>query len=320
MNKCIFGSHKHAPLAGEHHYDHSHSHGHDHDHEHSHDYRNVDKRVLGISLLITFSVMILEVVYGLLAGSLALISDAVHMFTHSFALAISYAAIVMASKKAPADKTFGYHRMEVLAAFVNAVTIGLSVIWILYEAVERFISPQPIDAGSTLVVAVIGLVVNIVTGVILMKGDMDNVNLRSAFLHMMADALSSVAIVGGIVVIYYTGWSVIDPIIALLVAFVIARWSFSLFKSSVNVLLEASPVDINELRDYVTNKYESIVDMHDVHVWEITHRMYCMSAHIGIRGEVSDDYHKLIGEVSHDLEHKYKIGHVTLQPEWINKI
>ena len=314
MEKCLFGSHDHAPVSGEGH--HHHEHDHDHDHHH-HDYRTADKRVLGISLLITFGTMVIEIVYGLLAGSLALVSDAVHMFTHSFALGISYIAIIMATRSAPAEKTFGYHRMEVLAAFVNAITIGLSVIWILYEAVERFINPMAIEAGTTMVVALIGLLVNIITGLILLKGDMSNVNLRSAFLHMMADTLSSVAIVVGAVVIYYTDWYIIDPLIAVMVAFVIARWSYSLFKSSVNILLESSPVSIEEVREYISSKYDTVDNVHDVHIWEVTHRMYFMSAHIVINCGGKECYYEVVHKISHDLEHKYKIGHITLQPEWI---
>jgi cobalt-zinc-cadmium efflux system protein len=310
MEKCLFGLHSHAPVKEDHHHDH-----HDHDHDHSHDYRHMDKKVLLISLLITFGAMLLEIVYGFLAGSLALLSDAIHMFTHSFALGISYFAIVMSGRKSPADKTFGYHRMEVLAAFVNAVTIGLSVIWIIYEAVARFINPQPLEAGVTLAVAVFGLLVNIATGVILVRGDMSNVNLRSAFMHMMADTVSSVAIILGFIVIYFTGWVIIDTLLALMVAAVIAKWSYGLFKDSVNVLLESSPVDIDELKRYISG-YDAVVDVHDIHVWEVTHRMYCMSAHIMLKGSEVQEYHRLVKDISHELMHRFKIGHVTLQPEW----
>lgn len=261
--------------------------------------------------------MLLEIAFGILANSLALISDAIHMFTHSFALAISYFAIILANKTAPAEKTFGYHRVEVLAAFVNAVTIGLSVIWILYEAFERFINPQPIDAGTTIIVACIGLTVNVLTGVILMKGDMSNINLRSAFLHMMADTVSSVAIIIGIVVIYYTGWVIIDPIIALLVAVVIAKWSYSLFKSSVNVLLETSPVNISELEEFISSNGYKIQGVHDLHVWEVTHKMYCLTAHLILDESDKDEYCEIIEKLSHDLREKYHIGHVTFQPEWV---
>jgi len=317
MEKCLFGCHNHAPIAGDDHHHHDHEEAHGHDHDHSHDYRSVDRRVLGISLLITFTTMIVEIVYGLLAGSLALISDAIHMFTHSFALGISWLAIVMASRTAPASKTFGYHRLEVLAAFINAITIGLSVLWILYEAVYRFINPMEIEAGTTMTVAFIGLVVNVVTGVILMKGDMTNVNLRSAFFHMMADTVSSLAIVIGAVVIYFTDWYIIDPMLAIMVAAVIAKWSYGLFKSSVNILLESSPVDIGEVTEYMTDRYENLKDVHDVHIWEVTHKMYCMSAHIAINCEDKECYHDLVCKINHDLEHKFKIGHVTLQPEYV---
>lgn len=322
MDKCLFGEHTHAPVPEEHHHhdhhhhDHHHEHGHSHSHDHSHDYRTVDKKVLAVSLVITFAAMVLEIVFGIIAGSLALISDAVHMFTHTFALGVSYLAIVMANRQAPAAKTFGYHRIEVLAAFINALTIGMSVIWILYEAFDRFINPQPLEAGMSITVGVIGLVVNIATGLILMKGDMTNVNLRSAFFHMMADTVSSVAIVIGITVIYFTDWYIIDPLLAVMVAAVICKWAYGLLKSSVNILMESSPVDIDEVRAYI-GSCEEVEGVHDLHVWEVTHRMYCLTAHVVMKNKDAEKYHALVEEVSRGLREKYKIGHVTLQPEYI---
>jgi len=205
MHSCKIGLNSHKPKIKEH----SHSH-HGDDHHHHHDHRSQDKKVLKIALVITFITMIAEFVFGFLSNSLALISDAIHMFTHSFALIISLVAIIIANKKAPIDKTFGYYRIEVLAAFVNGITIILSIFWIIYEAIERYLNPSIIDLKTAGIVAIIGLIVNIVTGVILMQGDKENVNLKSAFVHMLTDALSSVAIIIGYVVIYYTSWYFIE--------------------------------------------------------------------------------------------------------------
>ena len=295
---------------------HSHDHDHDHDHGHSHDHRGQNKKVLKIALVITFITMILEFVAGFMGNSLALISDAIHMFTHSFALIISLLAIIIASKTAPLDKTFGYYRVEVLAAFINGITIVLSIIWILYEAVERFLNPAIIDIKMSLIVAIIGLVVNIITGFILMQGDKENINLKSAFVHMLADALSSVAIIFGYIIIYYTHWYFIDIILALLVSVVIGKWAYGILKDSINTLLESSPVDIKKVKEFVLNIDESILDVHDIHIWEITQYMFNLTAHIKIDNSSLDNHQELIKKINHKLEHAFSISHCTIQLEW----
>ena len=312
MKNCSFGSHEHKPLIKK-----QHCHHHDkHEHSHSHDHRGEDKKVLKIALIITFITMIAEFVTGFIGNSLALISDAIHMFTHSFALIISLIAIIIANKKAPLEKTFGYYRIEVLAAFVNGITIVLSIFWILYEAVERFLNPQIIDLNISMIVASIGLVVNIITGVILMQGDRNNINLKSAFMHMLADALSSVAIIVGYIVIYYTNWYFIDMLLALMVSAVIGKWAYGILKDSINTLLESSPVDIQEVKKCITNLNPAILDVHDIHVWEITQGMFNITAHIKIDNNYLDKNKELIDEINHKIKHDYNIAHSTFQLEW----
>ncbi len=163
-SKCVYGPHSHKPINSKH--------NHNHNHEHEHDHRSVDKKVLKIGFFITLTAMFAEIIAGVISGSLALISDAIHMFTHAFALGISLFAIIIATTKRSAQKTFGYHRIEVLAAFINGFTIALSVIWIVYEAIDRLINPSQIDIKTMLIVATFGLFVNIITGVILYQGDL----------------------------------------------------------------------------------------------------------------------------------------------------
>ena len=320
---CRFGLNDHKPYIEEHahsHHDHDHHHechhAHDdHEHTHSHDHRSVDKRLLKIALIITFITMIAEFVAGFISNSLALISDAIHMFTHSFALIVSLLAIIIASKQAPIEKTFGYYRAEVLAAFINGITIVLSIIWILYEAIERFITPSQIDIKTAMIVAIIGLVVNIITGVILMQGDKNNINLKSAFVHMLSDALSSVAIIIGYIVIYFTQWYFIDIILALLVAFVIGKWAMTVLKSSVNTLMESSPLNLKEVQSFI-EQHNEVLELHDVHIWEITQDMYNMTAHVKIKKSSLENYEQLLHEINHELKQKYKIVHTTFQFEW----
>lgn len=292
-----------------------HDHEHEHNHGHSHDHRGTDKKVLKWALSITLITMFLEFFYGFLSNSLALISDAIHMFTHSFALIISLFAIIIASKKAPLSKTFGFYRAEVLAAFINGITIVLSIVWIVYESIERFLNPQIIDIKTAMIVAIIGLVVNIITGIILMQGDKNNINLKSAFVHMLSDALSSVAIIIGYIIIYFTQWYFIDVVLALIVAIVIGKWAVDVLKNSTNTLLESSPLDITEVKEYI-EKNEKVLELHDIHIWEITQDMYNMTAHVKIDKKHLEDYEEILNQVNHNLKDKYKIVHTTFQFEW----
>ena len=318
MENCKFGLNGHKPFINNkdthHHEHHNHEQEHEH-HEHTHDHRGTDKKVLKWALSITLITMFLEFFYGFLSNSLALISDAIHMFTHSFALIISLLAIIIASKKAPVSKTFGFYRTEVIAAFVNGITIILSIAWIVYEAIERFFNPQIIDIKTAMIVAVIGLVINIITGVILMQGDKNNINLKSAFVHMLSDALSSVAIILGYVVIYFTSWYFIDMILAVIVAIVIAKWAIDILKNSINTLMESSPLDITEVKEFI-ERHKEVLELHDVHIWEITQDMYNMTAHVKINKKSLENYEELLHEINHGLKEKYKIVHTTFQFEW----
>ncbi|RXJ81337.1 cation diffusion facilitator family transporter [Arcobacter sp. F2176] len=326
MGTCKFGLNDHKPfLDDKNHHDHEHEHHHghncshshekEHSHDHSHDHRGTDKKVLKWALGITLITMFAEFFYGFLSNSLALVSDAIHMFTHSFALIISLLAIIIASKQAPLEKTFGYYRAEVLAAFINGITIVLSILWIIYEAIERFLNPEVIDIKIAMIVATIGLVVNIITGVILMQGDKNNINLKSSFIHMLSDALSSVAIIIGYIIIYFTHWYFVDIILAILVAFVIGKWAIGILKSSTNTLMETSPVEIESVKNFIEKK-DKVIELHDVHIWEITQDMYNMTAHVKIDSKYIDNYEDILHNINHDLKKKFKIVHTTFQFEW----
>ncbi|WP_375722749.1 cation diffusion facilitator family transporter [Arcobacter sp. KX21116] len=320
METCKFGLNDHKPFLDENnHHDHehncSHNHEKEHSHEHSHDHRGTDKKVLKWALGITLITMFAEFFYGFLSNSLALVSDAIHMFTHSFALIISLLAIIIASKQAPLEKTFGYYRAEVLAAFINGITIVLSILWIVYEAIERFLNPEVIDIKIAMIVATVGLIVNIITGVILMQGDKNNINLKSSFIHMLSDALSSVAIIIGYIIIYFTHWYFVDIILAILVALVIGKWAIGILKSSTNTLMETSPVEIERVKNFIEKK-DKVIELHDVHIWEITQDMYNMTAHVKIDSKYIDNYEDILHNINHDLKKKFKIVHTTFQFEW----
>jgi cobalt-zinc-cadmium efflux system protein len=336
---CVHGELDHAPLAAEKktpdqhehtghghsdHDDHGHAHGHargahdHHDHaSHQHDYRAHDKSVLMISFIITITTMMVEIVGGLLTHSLALVSDGIHMFTHAFALGLSWGAIVLASRPANIEKTFGYYRVEVVAAFVNGLTILFSAVWIVIEGVTRLITPEPVNIGVTLIIATVGLIINLITGAILMRGDQSNLNIRSSFLHMLTDTLSSVAIIIGLIVIHYTAWQFIDPLLALIVAVIILKWSWSLLRDSLHVLMEGSPIDVPALKEYVLHEFPDVLDIHDVHIWQISQRFNCLTAHVRIKPEAVTDYSGLVLRINASLREKFDIGHTNFQPEWV---
>ena len=297
--------HTHQPLN---------THKHNEDHKHEHHTHTSDKKLLGISFAITLVVMIVEIVGGFYVNSLALISDAIHMFTHAFALGLSLFALMISTKEIDNQKSFGYFRAEVLAAFINGLTIALSLFWIIYEAVIRFLNPQEILATATIVIATLGLVVNIITGLILLRANHDNINIRSAFLHMLADTFSSAAIIIGAVIIYFTQFYILDTILALIVAIVISKWAKDLLSGSIHILLEGSPYDVDNIKDSVLERFDYIKDLHDIHCWEISHNNYYLTCHIVLENE--DLYDKAIFEVSHFLEHKFIIGHTTIQVEY----
>jgi cobalt-zinc-cadmium efflux system protein len=315
---CLIGHTDHAPLTTAA----AHAHGHDphgdaHSHEnHHHDYRHHDKAMLLWSFVLTVTMMMVEIVAGLFTESLALVSDGVHMFTHAFAPGISWGAIVLATRPVSMEKSFGYHRIEVVAAFTNGITILASAVWILYEAAARFYAPREIQIVNTLYIAVAGLIVNLVTGAILMRADQTSLNIKSVFLHMLTDALSSVAIIIGLIVIYYTAWEWIDPLLAVAVAAVIVKWSWSLLRDSLHILLEGSPVDVRVLKKYVLNHYPEIVDLHDVHVWQISQRFNCLTAHLHIHPDAIFGYPDLPDRLNADLREHFEIGHTNFQPEW----
>ncbi|MCK9455565.1 MAG: cation diffusion facilitator family transporter [Sulfurimonas sp.] len=284
---------------------------------HNHDHGTLkDKKLLKLSFAITFVVMIVEIVGGIYVNSLALISDAIHMFTHAFALGLSLFALIISTKEIDDEKSFGYHRAEVLAAFINGLTIALSVLWIVYEAIMRLLHPEEILVTATIWIATLGLVVNVITGLILLRANHDNINIKSAFLHMLADTISSAAIILGAIVIYYTQFYILDTILALLVAIVIAKWAKDLLSNSIHVLLEGSPHNTQEIKSAILEEFEHVVDVHDIHCWEISHNYYYLTCHIVLDSKEAKLYNDTIVDVGKFLEDKFNIGHVTIQIEF----
>ncbi|EAI1055329.1 cation transporter [Campylobacter coli] len=294
----------------------NHAHEHNH-HEHSHhhaDARSMDKKILKISLLMTFLMMLVQFIYSLLSNSLALLSDTLHMFSDVFALTLSFLAIIAIEKWQDHQKTFGYFRLEILVAFINALTIILSAIFIIYEAIEKLINPSSIDAKTMIIVAVLGFLVNAINAFMMFRGaNLENVNMKSAFLHMMSDLLGSLVVIIGGIAVYFSGIVYIDTILAIILSLLLLKWAITLLKQSINILLETSPVDIEEVKQalLLNSKVEEVIDLH---ITQITNKMLVASMHLRVNIDDLKEFEQLSYDLSHDLLHRFEIGHITIQP------
>jgi cobalt-zinc-cadmium efflux system protein len=295
----------------------------DHDHEaegvHPHGNFERNRKALLIAAGITGVIMVVEFVGGYLANSLALMSDAGHMLTDIMALVLSLFALKLATRIPSSTRTYGLYRMEILAALINGTTLILLSVYILYEAYERFTSPQAVDSKTMILVATIGLVANVVAAWAMKRSSEENLNIRGAYLHILGDALSSVGVIVGGVLIYFLGWILVDPIISAIICVVILRGAFGLVKDSANILLDAVPKEVN--LEEVQGSLKTIAgvkDLHHVHLWTIASGIHSLSAHVLIDDILMSDTGHIIQDINRLLETKYRISHTTIQLECEN--
>jgi cobalt-zinc-cadmium efflux system protein len=284
--------------------------------EHLFEYRHVEQKKLILSFLITVIAMILELIGGYLTNSMALLSDAGHMFTHAFALIIGLAAIIIARKPPCHHRTFGLYRAEVLAAFINGLFLIVVVGLIIYEAAFRILYPIKILGLEMLLIAFIGLAVNIISIMILRGAQKENLNIRSVFYHMFADVISSIGIVIAALIIMYTGWTFIDPFVSIGISMVILFWAWGVLKESTTILLETAPkgLDIDMISEDLKNKFSELRDLHNVHIWSITPEMLVFSAHVQIyQSKIQEKQEDIISKINDYLLKKYNIIECTIQ-------
>ncbi len=265
--------------------------------------------------------MILEIIGGLMTNSIALLSDAGHMFTHSFAIGISLLAILIARKPPCHHKTFGLFRAEVLAAFINGLFLLPIVGIMVYEAILRFINPEEVFGFYMFIIALIGLSVNI-TSVIILRGSQDkNLNIKSVFYHMIADAASSIGIVIASIIIYYTGLNILDPLVSLGISALILYWAWSVLRESTRILLEMAPkgMNIDIISEELKENFKEIIDLYNVHLWTITPDMLVFSAYIKVNDKnLNDNQGALVSKINTYLSSKYNVIESTLQLVSIN--
>ena len=311
-------AHNHAAGADHQHHDSSdaapnggHAHD-DHDHDHTH---GASGGILGVAFVLTALFMLVEFVGGLLASSFALMADAGHMLTDAAALALAWAAVRIASRPADAKRSFGYQRLRVLATFVNGCALLFIVAWIGVEAVQRLMNPVPVNANAILWIGALGLAVNLIVFAMLKRGDSHDMNISAATLHVLGDLLGSVAAIVAAVIILWTGWLPIDPLLSLLVSALIVRSAISLVRRSAHILMEGSPewLDQGELRRTLEQRIPAIRDVHHVHTWSVGPHETLLTMHAQVNGAA--DQAVVLKDVKALLAEKFGITHTTIQIE-----
>lgn len=298
------------------HHGHDHAEGHDHDHSHVPVVTKDNERKILISFLIIFSFMFVEAVGGYVSGSLALLADAGHMLTDAIALGLAYVAFRIGRWAADERRSFGYARFEVIAGLVNALTLFGIVGWIFFEAVGRFRDPQPVLAGSMFVVALIGMLVNLFVLWFLTRGDSEHVNVKGAVLHVMGDLLGSVGAIVAAVVIWYTGWTPIDPILSVFVSLLILRSGWSLLKNTLHILLEGAPAKAgsSEISEHLRKAVPGVRNVSHVHVWSLTSGR--VLATLQVQPTDGADVRHVVSQVEHELKTTFGIEHPTIGIDW----
>mgnify|MGYP001820055171 CR=1 FL=1 len=281
----------------------------------SHAHAGSQRRVI-IALVLTGTFMLVEIVGGIISGSLALLADAGHMLTDTMALGLAATAFHVSKRPPDGRLTYGYQRFQILAAFVNGLSLLAIVGWIVFEAFRRFMQPQDILAGTMLVVAGAGLIVNLIAFGVLHTGDRDNLNIRGAALHVAGDLLGSIAAIVAALVIIKTGWTLIDPLLSLAVAGLILKSAWMLVKRSGHVLLEGAPewLDVDAMQDNLVSRIPEVSSIHLVHVWGLTPQDLMMTMHVSVDGEPTNPT-SVIRRVKALLREDYGIGHSTIEIE-----
>jgi cobalt-zinc-cadmium efflux system protein len=288
-----------------------HSHGKGHDHGHA-------RASLKTALVITATFLVAEFIGALYTNSLALLADSGHMLTDVAALSLSFFAMRFASRRATPRKTYGFYRVEILAALLNGVFLVLIALYIFYEAYHRFINPPPVKANWMLVVAIVGLLANLASAWILFGKHHESLNIRGAFFHVLTDAIGSIGAILASIAIIVSGYELADPLISIVVAFLILWSSWVLIRDAVDILLEGTPAHINivSLREQL-GSVDGVSSVHDLHVWTLTSGVLAMSCHV-VAHEDHSNRAELLGRVNDVARERFHIDHTTIQIEGPN--
>ena len=275
-----------------------------------------NRKSLIFALIITAVIFFVELFGGLISNSLALTSDAGHVLTDAMALTMALLAAVFAARPSNKERTYGFYRLEILSSLLNGSLLTLISRYIFYQAYQRFINPSEVQSVLMLAIAFIGLLANALAALILSRSSRENLNVRGAFLHVLSDLGASFGVILGGLIIYFTGWYVIDPVLGILIGILILRGAVGLVSESVNILLEAAPAEIKVEDVAATIKeVKGVNSIHDLHIWSITSGLNSISAHIIINDAETERASEIIEEINSKLKAEYKISHSTFQTE-----
>ncbi|MGG4438470.1 cation diffusion facilitator family transporter [Priestia megaterium] len=286
-----------------------------HNHEHHHHSPNNYGFAFGFGIILNTIFIVVEATYGIIGDSLALLADAGHNLSDVLGLIIAWVAVWLGRKKPTNKRTYGFKKSSILAALFNAIFLLVAIVYIVWEAVQRFASPTPVVGKAVIIVAVIGIVINTVTALLFMSGSKGDLNIRGAFLHMAADALVSLGVVIAGIIIIWTGWNWLDPLVSIIIAVVIFFGTWGLLKESLNLSLDAVPdnVDVKKIKAYLEG-LPLVTNVHDLHVWGISTTEAALTVHLVHENKEEND--QLLQKVVQELHDKYGIEHATIQIEY----
>ncbi len=285
--------------------------------EHQHHHHEIKGKNLFFTILLNLGISIAELIGGIVSGSISLISDAIHNFSDVLSLIISYVANSLAQKNASTKKTFGYKRSEILAAFFNSSTLIILAAYILYEAINRFVNPVKVSSGLVIWLAAASILVNGLSVLFIKTDARESINIKSAYLHLLGDMMTSIAVlIGGILIKYLqTYW--IDPLFSILIAFYLIYSSWDIFKTSINIIMQFTPNGLN-INEAVAEleKIEGVKNIHHVHIWQLNDRDIFFESHVDVEEDINISEFEKLKKTMDAVLARYNIHHVTLQPEF----
>lgn len=279
------------------------------------EHRNIEKS-LGISIALNAVIFIVELVGGILTNSLALISDSLHNLSDFFALILSYIASKVVRWESNSEKSYGYVRIEIFVAFINAMALVLIGMYVIYEGIQRFAHPEPVAGGWMLIIAVVGFVVNATATLLLRAHAHHDLNMKSAYLHLLTDALESLAVVAVAGIIVWKDWRVLDPVVSIAIGLFIIKSAWSIVAETVHILTEGTPRGINlqEVAAYLQS-FPGVENVHHLHIWGLSSKVRALSAHIVVQDQLISNGNRISLQLEQELEHRFGINHPTLQLE-----
>ncbi len=285
-------------------------------HDHHIHHQDTTERNLVISIILNTVIVVGELVGGILSNSLSLISDALHNFSDLISLILSFVAARIVKWRATPEKSFGYLRAEIIVAFINSTALVVIGVYIIYEAVNRFLNPEPVAGLWLIIIAGISFLANAASTILLHKNSKNDLNAKTAYLHLLFDSINSLLVVLAGILIYYFNWVILDPIFSLVIGLFIIKSGWDVLIDAVNILNESTPkeIDSQEVADFI-NSFPEVKDSHHLHIWSISSNFYALSAHVVVEDQLISKGYLIIDKLEKQLKDKFGINHPTIQLE-----